>query len=250
MTDTTLEAVRVRYTNWRGETSDRRLLLGALRFGTTDWHPEPTWLILAFDVDHPAQIWKEFDLTKCDFALAAERDTTPEAPFARAAFINAIREEGTHQEACDYLQKIWNERCALAAERDALRADNDKLQGQLSHIIDRLPDWIKAIGEWDEGGEAALEEMQDFAESTDAIVSEVSGLTGLQKAVAELMDMHRDDLLTIAGLRAEVDRLRGALGPFADAADEMDEYGYDDENQAPVTAGDCREARAALDAKP
>jgi hypothetical protein len=50
------------------------LLLGALRFGTTDWHPEPTWLILAFDVDHPAQIWKEFDLTKCDFTLAAERD--------------------------------------------------------------------------------------------------------------------------------------------------------------------------------
>jgi hypothetical protein len=70
--DTTPEAVRVRYTNWRGETSDRRLLLGALRFGTTDWHPEPTWLMLAFDVDHPAQIWKEFDLTKCDFTLAAE----------------------------------------------------------------------------------------------------------------------------------------------------------------------------------
>jgi hypothetical protein len=73
-TDVTPEAVRVRYTNWRGETSNRRLLLGALRFGTTDWHPEPTWLILAFDVDHPAQIWKEFDLTKCDFTLAAERD--------------------------------------------------------------------------------------------------------------------------------------------------------------------------------
>ena len=59
--------VSVRYTNWRGETSTLRLILGDVRFGATDWHPEPTWLISAFDLDHPAQIWKEFDLTKCDF---------------------------------------------------------------------------------------------------------------------------------------------------------------------------------------
>lgn len=61
------EAINVRYTNWRGETAVRRVLLGGIRFGTTEWHKEPTWLISAFDLDHPAQIWKEFDLTKCDF---------------------------------------------------------------------------------------------------------------------------------------------------------------------------------------
>ena len=62
----------VRYTNWRGETSERRLLLGDVRFGTTEWHPKPTWLINAFDLDHPAQIWKEFDLLQCDFTLRAD----------------------------------------------------------------------------------------------------------------------------------------------------------------------------------
>jgi hypothetical protein len=66
MTDASME-INVSYTNWRGVTSVRRVLLGDVRFGTTKWHEEPTWLIKAFDLDHPAQIWKEFDLTKCDF---------------------------------------------------------------------------------------------------------------------------------------------------------------------------------------
>lgn len=34
-------------------------------------------------------------------------------PHVNAAFINSIREEGTKQEACDYLQKQWNETCTL-----------------------------------------------------------------------------------------------------------------------------------------
>lgn len=68
------EAINVSYTNWRGETKTRRVLLGQVRFGKTDWHTEPTWLISAFDLDHPAQIWKEFDLAKCDF----NRDYMPD----------------------------------------------------------------------------------------------------------------------------------------------------------------------------
>jgi hypothetical protein len=66
MTDASME-INVSYTNWRGVTSVRRVLLGDVRFGTTEWHEEPTWLIKAFDLDHPAQIWKDFDLLKCDF---------------------------------------------------------------------------------------------------------------------------------------------------------------------------------------
>jgi hypothetical protein len=59
--------INVSYTNWEGKTSVRRVLLGPMRFGTTEWHKEPTWLITAFDLDHPAKIWKEFDLSMCDF---------------------------------------------------------------------------------------------------------------------------------------------------------------------------------------
>jgi hypothetical protein len=37
------------------------------------------------------------------------------APHVPAAFINAIAEEGTKHEAIFYLQKQWNETCALKA---------------------------------------------------------------------------------------------------------------------------------------
>jgi len=67
MTEHSADTVEVTYTNWRGKTAVRRLILGGVRYGTTDWHKEPTWLINAFDVDHAAQIWKEYDLTKMNF---------------------------------------------------------------------------------------------------------------------------------------------------------------------------------------
>jgi hypothetical protein len=38
------------------------------------------------------------------------------APHLPAAFINAIAEEGTKAEAIEYLQKTWNENCALRAQ--------------------------------------------------------------------------------------------------------------------------------------
>ncbi len=44
---------------------------------------------------------------------AGENMTYPHVP---AAFINAIAEEGTKAEAIEYLQKQWNETCALRAE--------------------------------------------------------------------------------------------------------------------------------------
>lgn len=39
-----------------------------------------------------------------------------EYPHVPAAFINAIAEEGTKAEAVTYLQKQWNENCALRAQ--------------------------------------------------------------------------------------------------------------------------------------
>lgn len=54
-------------------------------------------------------------------------DTSPEAvnaPHVRAAFINALREEGTKEEAITWLQKTWNERCALEAEKKRLNKAN------------------------------------------------------------------------------------------------------------------------------
>lgn len=39
------------YTNHRGETSARKVYPTAVRFGSTQWHPQPQWLLMAFCLD-------------------------------------------------------------------------------------------------------------------------------------------------------------------------------------------------------
>jgi len=46
--------VIIRYTNYRGETANRRVIPIRIRFGSTKWHPEPQWLLEAFDLDRGA----------------------------------------------------------------------------------------------------------------------------------------------------------------------------------------------------
>lgn len=43
--------VRILYTNYRGETALRVIIPERLYFGSTEWHPEPQWLLEAMDVD-------------------------------------------------------------------------------------------------------------------------------------------------------------------------------------------------------
>ena len=58
-------------------------------------------------------------------------------PHVPAAFINAIAEEGTKAEAVEYLQKQWNEVCALrSAAREVWKA------------VERTPDhteWFESL---------------------------------------------------------------------------------------------------------
>lgn len=45
------EPMKIRYTNYKGETADRSIVPARVYFGSTQWHPEPQWLLEAFDVD-------------------------------------------------------------------------------------------------------------------------------------------------------------------------------------------------------
>jgi predicted DNA-binding transcriptional regulator YafY len=47
-------AVRILYTNYRGETNLRRIVPERIHFGSTEWHPEPQWLMEALDVEKNA----------------------------------------------------------------------------------------------------------------------------------------------------------------------------------------------------
>lgn len=49
------EPIQLTYTNWRGETSERKIIPIGVWFGSTDWHPEPQWLLKAHDCEKGAQ---------------------------------------------------------------------------------------------------------------------------------------------------------------------------------------------------
>ena len=44
------QVVVISYTNYRGETGERRITPLRLWFGSNEWHPEQQWLLDAFDV--------------------------------------------------------------------------------------------------------------------------------------------------------------------------------------------------------
>jgi len=44
------KAIRIVYTNYRGETSLREVVPQRVWFGATEWHPDEQWLLDAMDV--------------------------------------------------------------------------------------------------------------------------------------------------------------------------------------------------------
>jgi len=48
-------AIRIVYTNYRGETAAREIIPRRVWFGATDWHPEEQWLLDALDVAKGAE---------------------------------------------------------------------------------------------------------------------------------------------------------------------------------------------------
>lgn len=47
-------AIRIVYTNYRGETALREIVPQRVWYGATDWHPEEQWLLDAVDLDKGA----------------------------------------------------------------------------------------------------------------------------------------------------------------------------------------------------
>ena len=52
--------VTLTYTNWKGETAERTIIPRRIWWGSTEWHPEPQWLLTAFDVDKGSE--RDFSL--------------------------------------------------------------------------------------------------------------------------------------------------------------------------------------------
>lgn len=57
--------INFNYKNYRGEISLRTAEPKRLFFGTSQWHPEHQWLLLAYDIDKEEE--RTFALKDCDF---------------------------------------------------------------------------------------------------------------------------------------------------------------------------------------
>lgn len=44
-------AVKVIYTNWRGETAERTVIPIEIWWGATEWHPGEQWLLKVWDIE-------------------------------------------------------------------------------------------------------------------------------------------------------------------------------------------------------
>lgn len=53
-------SVVLTYTNYRGETAERRIIPFEVLFGSTEWHQEPQWLLRAYDCEKKA--YRDFAL--------------------------------------------------------------------------------------------------------------------------------------------------------------------------------------------
>ena len=50
-------SVKICYTNYRGETAIREITPKTIHFGSTEWHPEPQWLLTISVYLPPRQVF-------------------------------------------------------------------------------------------------------------------------------------------------------------------------------------------------
>lgn len=74
----TAEPVMIGYTNWRGEYAEREIIPLHVWFGSTDWHPDPQWLLKATDVAKGA----ERDFAVKDIGIKATPTPEPQPEVA------------------------------------------------------------------------------------------------------------------------------------------------------------------------
>ena len=76
--------ITMTYRNWRGEVAQRTIRPVALWFGKTDWHPEPGWLLSAWDCDKGER--RDFALADCQFADLARPSQAGDERVALVSF--------------------------------------------------------------------------------------------------------------------------------------------------------------------
>lgn len=70
MTANVSKSLRFGYANYRGERSVRYATPRRWWFGSTEYHPEPQWIMTA--LDHDKDQLRDFAVSDCDFSISEQ----------------------------------------------------------------------------------------------------------------------------------------------------------------------------------
>lgn len=125
------EPLMLTYRNWRGEVSDRTIIPRGVWHGSTEWHPEPQWLLTAWDAEKNADR---------DFALADFLGK----PGEREALIEALKQiynMGQSAEPCHWNFRVQARKIAAeavaAAENGNMKAGSEDRSSVLTALAVR-----------------------------------------------------------------------------------------------------------------
>lgn len=93
------QPITMTYRNYRGEVADRTVTPKRIWWGSTDWHPEPGWLMTAYDPEKHAD--RDFALADADF-----RRVAPSAPAENERLREALTEIANAYTAQGYLDAM------------------------------------------------------------------------------------------------------------------------------------------------
>ena len=204
-----LKPIEIAYTNYRGETSLRTITPQRVWFGSTKWHPEPQWLVTAYDHDKQAVrdfAFKDFNTRPAapvegletlsvemlrDYAfMKADPDGDYVTRSQAEAIIAAERAKVQHwQEQYTEMHSQFID-LAKSAEADnaALTARVKELEQVVSYEIDVAQAEIEGRKEAEAKLAAAEKSLEPFADIADLINAETEGMAETDELVLHFHD--------------------------------------------------------------
>jgi hypothetical protein len=200
------------YKNWRGEVSTRKIQPIRLEFGSTSWHTEPQWLLIAWDIEKEAE--RSFALK--DFNPAPE----PEPEVGMGSALKALRENqrqldadgcevGVSREALSLLLEAYDRgRRTIYFQLDKLNRFSAKDQNlrKIAGCLKRLPSCHACVVEGQErycecinarwAGREILRTL-DRENWTTKALGEAPATEVTYESGCELLDPNRDRLFSI-----------------------------------------------------
>lgn len=190
------EPVRLTYMNWRGETSERTIKPIRIYWGSSEWHPEPQWLLTAFDLEKNAErdfALKDFGRTPSPQTHLSGLDEATKQKLREALRFSASRSVMTAEDERRILSALeatapaqhvkadpdycfdpddWEFTCHWA-DRDEVHGHGDALKlGDPMRVCTLVkgPDkWVADVPiEWDDEGDVLETEIRWFDTEADA----------------------------------------------------------------------------------